>query len=72
MTKEEKMAESTVWRLTEADIASVLEDKFPLLTEEEKDYLIEQAHYRFEIFDWVDHVDAFLSIEADEMKRDKL
>lgn len=61
---------NTVWRLTTEDFRGVMEDRYPLLTDNEVEMIIAIALNKFNIEDWVDYVDVFISLHADEVKED--
>lgn len=50
----------TIWRLTEDDFRAVIADKFPHLTEQQIEYILDRAHEEFSIPDWTDIVEAFI------------
>lgn len=58
----------TIWSLTEDDIRMVLDDKFPELDAQKKEYLVERARHKFDIPDWYDMVVAFIEARLDEVE----
>lgn len=63
--KEQAYKQETIWRLTEEDVRMVIEDKFPLLTEEETEEVIKEAYKSFAMYGWEEVVDTFVEVIVD-------
>lgn len=62
------MEKETIWRVTEEDFRCVIEERYPDLSEEQIEALLDRAHDKFSIIDWEEQVEVFLDIYAKEEK----
>lgn len=51
---------NTIWRLQELDFLAIMSDRFPELSIEEQQRIIEQAKQHFFIPDWTEYVEIFI------------
>lgn len=59
--------EETIWRLTDADFLSALEDKVgETEAKKQASEIIERAHHKFTIEDSSDCIDAFIHVELEK------
>lgn len=59
-----------VYQLTDEDIRAVIEDKYPLLTDNEVEKAIQVAIDKFTIHDWSEQVDDFIAVFMETHIRD--
>lgn len=62
---------NTVWRISDQDVRSLIEDRYPLLSESETQKAIQLAHDKFSIDDWADQIDDFIAVYMNTHIKDK-
>lgn len=62
------MMNETIWCLTEDDIRTVINDRFPSLNERQVEHIVKRARHKFDIPDWYEMVEAFIEARLDEVE----
>jgi NAD dependent epimerase/dehydratase family enzyme len=60
LTTLKRYKEETIWRITEEDFLSVLVDKFPDMSEPDRDAMINTAFSKFYLENWTGDVEDFV------------
>lgn len=67
VTIEENRQTGTVWRVSEADVRMIIQDKYPDIEDSQVEELVDISYSRFVIEDWYEHLSVFLDLEVDDL-----